>query len=453
MRLCKTGIIALLALSAMAFFSCASSKKVVYEEVEEEPVYMTEAEKKAAERKKAEAELLEIGWTKKSSKNVDATYGNIRLRSRKGLGTFNIGLVNENGKTVSVLSTANEYMTTSFYLKAGKKIIRLNQNSSVKTYSRKTENGMQLVYVVDKVAYVVLDFNCFASDPKSDDINTVKVTCAVQNIGKKKEEFAVKMVLDTVLGETDRHHFYDSEGEPVKSERELRNLTEDDWFVSQNMNGTMLFTFAGLDATEPNLVAMANFSTLDSSSWNPNMLDYRSFDTILSYNNSAVGAVWKDKKLLVEDTTSETFYITLSASSNRLYENILLTDSGSSDKKTASKENNTESKTPQAKPVENTKQETTSAPVKETAKVPEKEPVKEPVKETVQEPVKEPINEPVKEPEKQTAENKKDSKYSPEYIQAILDKIDMLKEDGTANQAEIEALNKELDSIFGALVN
>ena len=53
------------------------------------------------------------------------------------------------------------------------------------------------------------------------------------------------------------------------------------------------------------------------------------------------------------------------------------------------------------------------------------------------------------EPVKQNLSNEK---YSDEYIQMLLDKIKMLKEDGSVNQSEIDVLNAELDLIFESMV-
>lgn len=441
MKIKITCKILLIALFNVALFSCAATPKKTSDEItEDEFVFMTPEQMKEAARKQAEAELFELGWTKKSSKNVDATYGNVRLRARKSYGTFNISIVNENGKTIPALSTSNEYITSAFYLKAGKKVIKLNQNSSVKSYSRETENGMQVIYVIDGLANVVLDFSCFSSDPKNMDINSVKITAAVKNTGKKKGDFALKMVFDTVLGETDRHHFYSSDGLPVKSEKEYRNIKQDDWFVSQNANGSMMFTFAGLEATAPVLVAMANYSTFENGGWIPNMLDYRSFDTILSYNNSAVGAVWEDKKLSVDEIFSEVFYVTLSSVDEKITSNVLIKSTEKNEaKRNEAKKNDKNSVEPVQKQDEND-----SAANSKTDNTVLDESKKEELnnQDSTEETIKE---EPVK-------QNLSNEKYSDEYIQMLLDKIEMLKEDGSVNQSEIDVLNAELDLIFESMV-
>ena len=90
-------------------FSCASDDKLTLVEVNGE-----EAKPKIEYTK---------DWVKKQNKNVDQSIGSIRLRAKKNIGTFNISIVDDMGKTIPCLSTSNEYITTSFYLKSGRRII------------------------------------------------------------------------------------------------------------------------------------------------------------------------------------------------------------------------------------------------------------------------------------------------------------------------------------------
>lgn len=405
--------------------SCASKKKrsVSDELTAEQEAMMTPEEKAAYLKKQEELKLFDLSWTKKSSKNVDVSFGTVRLRAKKTLGTFNISVLNENGKTIPVLSTSNEYVTSSCYLKAGKKIIKLNQDSAVKSYSRKTESGMQLAYVVDGIAIVVIDFDCFSSDPKNVDIDSVKITTAVKNIGKKRETFEVKYILDTVLGETDRHHFYFADAQPVKSEYEFKNPSENDWFVSQNSNASMIFNFGVLDSSKASSVALANYSTLETKNWKPDMLTYRAFDTVLSYNNSAVGILWDEEKLSVDDSFSKVFYITLSTLEGKIKENPLKNTAKADSKK-------------DVKPAKTENNQT------DDSKVADEKPV-----------INRPVNKPeeveqIKEVEVETVKPDVPSyKLSNDYIFELLDRIEKLDEN-SVNQDEIDELNRELDLII-----
>ena len=279
------------------------------------------AEKKSGKEKQTEKPVEEkknfTGWEEQSTKNIDVTFGLIRIKARPKKGTFNILAVNEDNKSIPVLSASNEYITTSFYLKAGKRIIKLNEDPTVKTAARKTSDGVELAYNADNLAVVFVKFTCFSALENSD-IDSIKISASVINTSNKKNDFELKAVFDTVLGETDRHHFYTSSKVPVKNEVAIRQFTSDSWFVSKNDNVSMQFIFCGSEATKPVLVAVANYSTLDTSRWEPDLTVLRSFDTVLSYNNSAVEAQWPKHKLSTDESFEEVFYLSFATGDNHL---------------------------------------------------------------------------------------------------------------------------------------
>lgn len=384
-----------------------------------------------------------LSWIKKESKNVDAHYGMIRLRSRKNLGTFNISVLDDMDKTIPLLSTSNEYITSSFYLKAGNKVIKLNQDSSVNTYSRKTLDGMQVAYVIDDVANVIVDFKCIKATEKTD-IDTVKITAHVVNKGKKRTDFELKLILDTVLGETDRHHFYNAKSEPIKSEVSYKNMKAEKWFYSKNSNACMQFLFDGADTTKTELVALANLSTLTSSSWYPSMVNYRAFDTVLAYNNSAVGVNWTKKKLSLNESFEEIFYISVCYGNDTPLGNEFVYKDVKDNLEVENLQNTSK----------NNNSNVTSTKV---------EPVVEnPVKEIINEdPVKEVSNKNEKEDNKKDDSKKLENvsktkieeyKLSKEYIQELLDKIAAIEDTGdSVTTQQLDALNRELDEILEEL--
>ena len=138
------------------------------------------------------------------------------------------------------------------------------------------------------------------------------MTATIKNIGERNDEFSFKSMLDTVLGEAAPYHFYTYENVPIKNESLYRTLQNQKWFVSKNVNAEMQLFFTGADCTTPYLVALANYTTLDKNTWEPDMLSYRVFDTVLSYNNSAVCSIWKPVKLAPSEMGSVVFYMAFS---------------------------------------------------------------------------------------------------------------------------------------------
>lgn len=357
-------------------------------------------------------------WIESAKEGNRLKSGIIRIKTKPHLGTFNIGVINDDNKDISVLSSSNEYTSTSLYLKTSKKIYKLTAGSGVYTKSFVGKNAIRLLYNIPKVADVAVDMYCFPSETPGDD-DMIRVTATITNKGKKNETFSLKAILDTVLGESDKYHFYTSDGMPVKNEVIFRTMQNQKWVLSKNELASMQLLFDGGDCTAPSLVALANYSTLEKRSWEPDMLSYRAFDTVLSYNNSAVGVIWQESKIAPLETSKNVFYIALASDLRK----------PNGDKYLFHEEYLEDEETEKTK-VRNTQKMGEPADVLEIA--PSKPEVSESVDFTVKKLGKEQL--------------------SPEYVQALLDKIASLEENKPdINREELLQLNAELDAILEAL--
>ena len=394
------------------------------------------------EENTSEKEELEnadfTGWIKSAKKNINERYGKIQIKIKSKKGTFTLAALNEEGKAIPVLSTSNEYVSNAVYLKTSKKIYNLVTDNSVRKGARRTTDGAVILYEIPSVAQINYYFSFFASE-KNKDIDMAKVTLSVKNISDRSDEFALKTIFDTVLGESGNYHFYNSEGVPVKSEVLFRTLQNQKWFVSKNMNASMQFFFTGADCTVPEMLALGNYSTLEKNSWEPDMLTYRAFDTVLSYNNSAVCSIWKSVKLAPSEMGSVVFYMAFSGNelpaAGEKY--IYNKDYFASDEK-ADKDNS-----------KNEPVVITPYTVKDT---PEEKEVAAPLPQAAD--IKKPAD--VTVPETPAADspfnNLTKEQLSPDYIQSLLDRIAALEEDtDSISRQELLQLNAELDAILNYL--
>ena len=466
------------------FFGCASTddgvKEVVYdsgdtaieevEESEEQEVNEADAllvttEEESSNKIESDVPLSAkeskknyTGWISTSIRPVTTTVGNIKIDVRPKKGTFSISVMNSKEKAIPVLSTANEYTTTSFYLKAGKKILKLCDDSNVSSAAKKTANGISILYTIDKTATVLVDLECIAS-VEGENEDTVKVTAVVSSIAKKKQEYSLKLILDTILGETDRHHFYTSSDSPVKGEVLYHSIKDEKWIVSKNAKANMQIILDGADVTPVESVALANYTTLNTRKWEADMTTFRSFDTVLSYNNSAVGIYWPKVNLEPEEEFSEIFYISLAADETVPGGAAFVTGQAPAVEEAPETPEQDQEKT--EAPVSNTQKESSVENIQAVKETPA--PVVEAVEPKNTEPkVVEPVAEPQKtEPQNVAAVEEKapektggiaDEKLSIDYIQKLLDRIESLEEgDPEANKEEINALNAELDAILTIL--
>ncbi len=378
------------------------------------------------------------GWIKGTRKNITERFGKIQIKIKSGIGSYTIAVLNEKDKPVPVLSTANEYVTNTFYLKTSRKIYNLVTDNNVKSSARQTTDGAVINYEIPNVAQVSVYFSCFASQKKKE-ADMIKVTATVKNISNRNDDFSIKALLDTVLGEAAAFHYYTWEDIPVKNEVLYRTLQNQKWFVSKNINAAMQLFFTGAESTAPELVALANYSTFEKNSWEPDMLNYRVFDTVLSYNNSGVCAIWKPMKLAPSESGKIVFYMALSGDGTPATGEKYAYSKQFKDKEEEDKDGKSVSGLEIITPYSVEDAEEVIPGVTEFAGVTE----------TVSEVPSVPET-PAEIPNVDFyIKNITKEHLTPEYIQSLLDRIAALEEDSPSlNRQELLQLNAELDAIL-----
>ena len=385
----KNRVFVLVVLCCGAFFSCASAKK------------------KDAKNY--------VGWIEPDNSKIDVSLGCVRMSFRPKIGSFNIFVIDENNKEQSVFSTQNEFSASSFYLKCGKEIYKLNSASGVKTETLQTETGAVVKYTISNVAKVSIFFDFMKSDEQND-YDMIKISAEIENLGTRQKKFALKGVFDTVLGEKDLNHFFSSENEAINTEKLYRTMKDERWFVSKNDKYSMQFLLDGVDITPVECVLLGNKTTFDSNAWIPNLKTEKSFDSFVSYNDSEVCIIWPEVSILPNEKDSFVFYIAFAANGEKPQGNYFIGDK---------------------KEVVEVKKE---KPVvkKEVVKVPEEENVKETKKEIPN--------------VKFDVATLSREKLSQEYVAGLMERIANLEDSGkNVDREELLMLNAELDAILEIL--
>lgn len=383
-----------------------------------------------------------VGWIDTSKKEIELTKGIVQVKVKPNLGSFNFCAINKNDKYIPVLATSNEYTSTSLQIKTGKKVYKLVSDSNVNYSLLKSDNSMTVIYEIPKVCEVKANFK-FMQSSSENDYDTLKVTYTITNNGTKKEDFSLKAIYDTVLGEITQTHFYTVGNSPVRNEVVYRTMQNQKWVISKNNYASVQFLFDGGDTTSIEILALANNSTLVKNTWEPDMLSYRAFDTVLSYNNSSIGVIWPSEKLMPEQSAKIIHYISFAVDENEpcgenLVYGIPAKVNSEKTKKLAQKVSNIDMNSDSKG--ENIKDFTESNNQNDD----EDESVKEVLSE---------------EPEKK--ENSKvefnvnsisRDKLTPQYVDRLLNRITELEKDSSAaNREEILLLNAELDYILSVL--
>ena len=416
-----------------------NAENVLNSEKEQETEKEQEAEKKSSKKTKQKVSSK----TKKTSKNkgnpfsqkkINHTVGNIKLYLNGKLGTYNISVLDDKAVAYNVLETYDECTSSFFSLLIGTKEYKLSDKTGISVAARSTENGGQLLYSVQKLANVIVDFSCIKSEAqKAEDI--VQVTVSVQNITKRLEAYGIKAVLDTVLGERFSAHFYDKE-KLINYELQVKNFDDLKSISSRNSKAAMEVLFACADASLPEVFSLANKDVFTLPGWIPSCGDGKPFDSVFSYNNSAVGLNWSSVKVNPEESFSVKFYIALSTDGRpspgeefvKLYEK----------------------KQEELKEAERLEQESNveNNNVYKNIVSSESESVKKVPKPSVQ---MEKKTQNSSLPEEKSLKPVSKSQLDPVYIQKLIDKIEKLDPNSTLERSEFLLLNDELDSIIEAL--
>lgn len=250
------------------------------------------------------------------SRTVENSVGGIKYLAKGAVGSFQLYALGDNGAQIPLLAGYDEFTSSFISLLAGKKEYKLTNNIGIVIGARKTEGGVQMVYVVPDVARVLLSFE---SVPKKNLAgrkivsDLAKVSLAVTNRSSRTMKFSIKEVFDTVLGEQLGPHFSTAEEIAVNSERQYRKFDKVKWVSSANQKAGIQFIFSGYGAKTPEAVSLSNKDLLALQKWIPQVISSRTFDSVLSYNNSALCINWEGCVLEPEEQFEVSYYIAVSS--------------------------------------------------------------------------------------------------------------------------------------------
>ena len=255
------------------------------------------------------------GWAYKKDSSFSVSEGKLKLSVKQGTGSFCIYALNEKGSEIPLLSAYDSFSSNHFGVRIGKHEYNLNRESGVVCQSRRTPYGAQLSYTIKKQGIVVVDFTFMPSDSSSTVADVLRVSAYLVNLGKKKQTFSFKGMFDTVLGEPSGNHFMTATNDHIGKELQFDSMDEEKWICSSNGETSVQFLLKGKGITPTHEVTLSNKDTLSKNSWVPSVKNSRSFNSVLSYNNSAICVNWPEIQLEKNDSKVITFYISVGTDS------------------------------------------------------------------------------------------------------------------------------------------
>ncbi|QTQ11328.1 hypothetical protein HRI96_03430 [Treponema parvum] len=247
-------------------------------------------------------------------KSFTAAKGSAGVALQKNMGTFGLYAVFPEGFVKPVIASRPDFSSSGFYLKSGNSVYQLNRLGGIPYRLAVSDGSAQIVYTIRKErvqAEVSLSMEIGASS-KDAEADVIKFTVETTNTGSDKRNFAVRGVFDTVLGEMAYTNFSTAKIPRIDAERQFTTMLTEKWIVSKNESTAMQIVLSGAGITPPKTVTLANRDIISSGAWDGSYYrENRIFNSIMSYNNSAVDIVWNDFSLSPGQKSAVTFYVVI----------------------------------------------------------------------------------------------------------------------------------------------
>ncbi|MCQ2247856.1 MAG: hypothetical protein MJZ50_02500 [Treponema sp.] len=247
---------------------------------------------------------------------IDVTKDDLRIVLNGNDGTFGIYAINEKGQEDPLLTIYDAYSSSFFTVKAGNQDYKLVHSDGIRTEARRTPLGAQMAYLVPEKFQTVIDFSFMPSIASSTKFDMLRITVYTINLGREIQEYSVKGIFDTYLGENTKAHFSTATKSAINSEFQFVSMSDDLWVRSSNNNTALQFMFESKGISKPAAVTLSGKDSLNSNSWVPAVRAGSSFNSVSSYNNSAVAVNWDKFYLDCFRTAAVSFYISVASDGN-----------------------------------------------------------------------------------------------------------------------------------------
>lgn len=169
---------------------------------------------------------------------------------------------------------------------------RLNTSGNVACAFESGSDFVTITYKVRDIAEVKANYVLSSRKPAGE-ANCILISYSILNRDRKKHDFALKVVYNTILGESRAAHFRTPANVAVSSEFSFQPSPENNWVITSDGRHALCFSLYGDEITPPSNVAMANKNVIEASRPEGVFVEGRPFTSVLAYNNSSLALFWE----------------------------------------------------------------------------------------------------------------------------------------------------------------
>ncbi|MBP5752358.1 MAG: hypothetical protein J6W60_05815 [Treponema sp.] len=300
--------------------SVQEDKATVQEEKQEQPKkdpskLRTKANLKGDSESKKRSKITNdpyTGWIYIPEKHFTLQNGDMMIELDGRTGGFCIFAIPESGGEIPLISTHESLTASYFVIQIDGRNYILTKRNGIKTEARRTPYGGQMVYQVGNKAQLIVDFSFMPSIATSTRVDMLRVTLYTINLAKTTKTIAVKGIFDTYLGEADGTHFSTKTLGKVNREKQYTAFYDEQWVNSENANAAIRFILSSQRLGTPETVTLASKNKITSELWKPTIDEAKGYNSASSYNNSGIGINWKPATVDPYQVEAYTFYISCS---------------------------------------------------------------------------------------------------------------------------------------------
>ncbi|HZK19264.1 MAG TPA: hypothetical protein VFC68_00920 [Treponemataceae bacterium] len=224
-----------------------------------------------------------------------------------------------------LLDTSRYTSNTAYYVLLDSGVFKLARSASMQIDAsvNAKENTVRVDFTLKKIAKITVLMHVFSSKPDVP-ADSIHVELIMKNLKDTESFMAIKAVYDTYLGEGFKYHFSTANKDAIDSEIVFEDMSTEKWICSQNATASIRFLLHGDTITSPRSATLANKDVFLTNTWQPPAKIGRRFNSLFSYNNSALSIIWKPVYVASEKTAVLGYYITTSerGAEPAAYENV-----------------------------------------------------------------------------------------------------------------------------------
>lgn len=233
------------------------------------------------------------------AEKFELTGGQLKLVLIPETGSFSLYRLSDVGKNryEALIEDRNFGTTNWFSVLSDGRVFKLARRSGKPVVLEPTEHGARFIFTLTDDFQVEQDFSLIP-DRATGTPSALLIETRIENTSGREMPFALKVLLDTMLGETEGIHFFTDVRNRISSETRIQpGVEQDSVIVSRKGDMSFALILESDLATRPEAVVAANWERLNTLTWKPDFLEGRSFNTLYSIQDSALLVMWPEKAI------------------------------------------------------------------------------------------------------------------------------------------------------------